>query len=61
MTLVMMRYFSFSCLANSTNRAGSVGSGGSVLPADTEQNPQFRVQILPRIKTVAVPLALHSP
>ena len=27
----------------------------------TEQKPQFRVQMLPRIKTVAVPLFQHSP
>ena len=41
--------------------AGSVGSGGAGLPAATEQKRQLRVQISPKIKTVAVPRAQHSP
>jgi hypothetical protein len=42
-------------------RIGSLGSGGSGLPKETEQNPQFLVQTFPRISTVAVPLSQHSP
>jgi hypothetical protein len=45
----------------SASRAGSVGSGGWGLPVATEQNPQLRVQTLPRIRTVAVPRPQHSP
>jgi hypothetical protein len=45
----------------SARRAGSVGSGGWGLPVATEQNLQFRVQMLPRISTVAVPRPQHSP
>ena len=41
--------------------SGSVASAGFGLPLGTEQNLQPRVQILPRIKTVAVPLAQHWP
>ena len=57
----MTKYFHRICFAISAKRDGSVWSGGSGLPAATEQNLQFRVQMLPNIKTVAVPLAQHSP
>jgi hypothetical protein len=46
-------------LAISAKRNGSDGSGGAGLPVATEQNLQFLVQILPKIKTVAVPLDQH--
>ena len=49
------------CSAISAILAGSEGSGGSGLPQVTEQNLQFRVQMLPRIRTVAVPLDQHWP
>ena len=42
-------------------RAGSKGSSSSGRPVATEQNPQDRVQTLPRIMNVAVPAPQHSP
>ena len=49
-----------SCVASATRR----GSSASVIggrPVSIAQNPQFRVQTLPRIMKVAVPSAQHSP
>ena len=60
-TEVMTRYLIFSCFANSAILCGSVLSSGNGVPSATEQNLQFRVQILPRISTVAVPRDQHSP
>jgi hypothetical protein len=51
----------FNCFVISASRIGSHGSGSSGLPKVTEQNLQFLVQMLPKIRTVAVPLAQHSP
>ena len=48
------------CTASATRR----GSSRSVIggrPVSMAQNPQFRVQTLPRIMNVAVPSAQHSP
>jgi len=54
-------YFNPICSAICASLAGSVASGAFGLPLATEQNLQFRVQTLPKIKTVAVPLEKHSP
>jgi hypothetical protein len=61
LTLVITRYLRPILFAISATLAGSVGSGGAGLPAGMEQNLQLRVQILPSIRTVAVPLAQHWP
>jgi len=58
---VITRYFKFIRCAISASRCGSVESGGWGLPFSTEQNLQLRVQILPKISTVAVPLCQHWP
>src|ERR1017187_7719142 len=60
-TLVMTQWRSLIAATASATRAGSPRSSSVGRPVCTAQKPQERVQMLPRIITVAVPPDQHSP
>ena len=61
-TEVTTAYRSRICSTACATRSGSSASGGPAgRPEGTAQNPQARVQILPRIMKVAVRCSQHSP
>src|SRR6476620_11378286 len=60
-TLVTTACLMFMILIERATFSGSSQSTVSGLPVLTPQNPQERVQMLPRIINVAVPSPQHSP
>jgi hypothetical protein len=59
--MVTTTCWSFMSFVASATRRGSSSSVIGGRPVSMAQNPQFRVQTLPRIMKVAVPSAQHSP